>query len=70
MRTRLVRNGVEEPIPERGEGGNTFFNVYTVMFWQIYREYSGLPDMYTIKASAIRFFYDGLRKELLKHKPE
>lgn len=34
------------------------------MFLQIAREYHVLPDLKTIKAHEIRFFYNGLRSEL------
>jgi hypothetical protein len=34
------------------------------MLTQICLDYGGLPDPRTLKASEIRFFYDGLRKEL------
>ena len=42
-------------------------NVYSVMLYQICRDYSGLPDIRTLKAHEIRFFYDGLREELKQH---
>ncbi len=41
--------------------------VYTEMFYQICRDYSTLPDIRTITASEIRFFYNGLRAELREH---
>jgi len=49
------------------EGGNTFYNVYSEMLLQICRDYPGLPDARTLQASEIRFFYDGLRAELIEH---
>jgi hypothetical protein len=45
-------------------GGNTFYPVYIEMMLQIARDYAGLPDVRTLKAHEIRFFYDGLRAEL------
>lgn len=36
------------------------------MLLQIAREYSTLPDLRSITDSEIRFFYDGLRRELKK----
>lgn len=37
------------------------------MVLQIARDYSGLPDVRTLKAHEIRFFYNGLRDELKAH---
>lgn len=41
--------------------------VHTEMLLQVCRDYPGLPDPRTLKASEIRFFYDGLRAELKHH---
>ena len=46
------------------KGQHTFFNVYTEMLLQVARDYPGIPDVRTLKASEIRFFYNGLRAEL------
>ena len=43
---------------------HTLLPVYCEMLWQICRDYSGLPDVRTLKLSEIRFFYEGLRAEL------
>ena len=61
VRTPLVRHGGDEKIPK---GGHTLPIVYTEMLLQITRDYSGLPDARTLRASEIRFFYEGLRPEL------
>jgi hypothetical protein len=37
------------------------------MVLQITRDYPGLPDVRTLKAHEIKFFYEGLREELKKH---
>jgi len=42
-------------------------NVYTPMFLQICRDYSGLPDPRTLSFRDILFFYDGLRAEVEEH---
>lgn len=36
------------------------------MMIQICREYPGLPDIRTLELYEIRFFYEGLRPDLLK----
>ena len=59
-----MRNGVDEKLPK---GDNTRINVYKEMLLQVARDYSGLPDVRTLTASQIRFFYDGLRAELKAH---
>jgi len=57
----LVRHGVDEKLTR---GRNTTEQVYGEMILQVCRDYAGLPDIRTLKASEIRFFYDGLRAEL------
>lgn len=64
MRTPLVRSGGDAKIPD---GGHTLCAVYGEMLLQVTRDYSGLPDVRTLTASEIRFFYDGLRGELIEH---
>lgn len=59
-----MRCGVDEKLPK---GYHTFFNVYSEMMIQICRDYPGLPDVRTLKAHEILFFYDYLRKELKDH---
>lgn len=49
------------------EGGNYFFPVYSEMLLQVARDYSGVPDVRTLRASEIKFFYNGLRAELEHH---
>lgn len=44
-----------------------FYPVHAEMLLQISRDYSGLPDVRTITAHQIRFFYNGLRSELREH---
>lgn len=62
--TLLVRRGTDEKLPNRGHIAHV---VYTEMLLQISREYSGLPNVETLKGHQIAFFYDGLRNELKKH---
>lgn len=38
--------------------------VYTEMLLQVSREYPGIPDPRTMSLEEIRFFYNGLRREL------
>ncbi len=64
VRPLLVRHGSDYAHPN---GGHTFQNVYTEMLYQICRDYSGLPDVRTLTAYEIRWFYDGLRAELKEH---
>ena len=64
VRTSLIRNGVDEKLLN---GNNTYQNVYSEMLLQICRDYSGLPDIRTLKAREILFFYNGLRGELKEH---
>jgi len=63
MRTPLVRGGVDARIPG---GGHTALNVHTEMIYQICTDFNGLPDVRTLTAGEIRFFYDGLRARLRK----
>lgn len=67
----LVRRGEsrllgDTPALFKREGGNYAHVVYTEMLLQIARDYSGLPDARTLKVSEIKFFYEGLRAELLR----
>lgn len=59
-----MRHGIDEKLPL---GLNTFQNVYSEMLIQISRDYSGLPDVRTMKVSEIVFFYNGLRAELKQY---
>lgn len=68
--TRLVCHGVNERLARDRETGapmHTRTTVYREMLLQICRDYPGLPDPRTLTGSQIRFFYEGLRPELLKH---
>jgi hypothetical protein len=69
--TPLVRRGDDEKLVKDekldGGGGHTFRAVYTEMLYQVSRDYTGLPDVRTLKANEIRFFYEGLRPELKQH---
>ncbi len=60
----LVRQGGDFKHPKRG---HTFAAVYQEMLIQVCRDYPGLPDPRTLTASEIRFFYEGLRRELEQH---
>jgi len=64
--TPLVRYGADYKIPKK-QGGHLHAAVYGEMLLQVARDYPGLPDVRTLKASEIRFFYEGLRPELKKH---
>jgi hypothetical protein len=55
---------VKDPETERLDEQHTLGNVHRAMMLQIARDYAGLPDVRTLTASEIRFFYDGLRAEL------
>ncbi len=59
-----MRHGADERLRD---GNHTFQIVYTEMLLQIARDYPGIPDVRTLKAHEIRFFYDGLRAELKHH---
>ena len=60
----MVRYGGDH----KGVGSEQEFGaVYRVMLLQICRDYPGLPDPRTLRASEISFFYDGLRAELVEH---
>jgi hypothetical protein len=69
VRTPLVRNGQDVRLPRDKEdkSQHTRLNVYTEMLLQACRDYAGLPDPRTLTESEIRFFYNGLRKELKEH---
>jgi len=64
VRTPLVRDGIDYCHPK---GGHLFLQVYTEMLLQVTRDYSGLPDVRTLKVHEILFFYEGLREELKTH---
>lgn len=48
-------------------GGFCLFAVYREMLIQVCRDYPGLPDPRTLRMVEIRFFYEGVRGELLRH---
>lgn len=62
-RVALVRHGAEVKLPKGEHRGP---RVYAEMLLQITRDYAGLPDPRTLSAHEIRFFYDGLRYELME----
>jgi hypothetical protein len=57
----LVIKGKEERLLK---GMNTLPVVYTAMLQTIARNYYSLPDLRTMTMTEIRFFYDGMRREL------
>lgn len=59
-----MRHGADGKLPRKE---HTFGTVYREMFLQVCRDYPSLPDVRTITAGEIRFFYDGLRAELHEH---
>ena len=61
MRTELVRKGCDYRIPKNG---HSFLPVYKEMLLQVTSEYNGLPDVRSLKAGEIRFFYNGMRANL------
>ena len=67
VRSLLVRHGIDEQLQDRGKKTNTFYPVYSEMLLQISRDYSGLPDVRTMKVHEILFFYNGIRVELQQH---
>ena len=64
MRTPLVRHGGDFKHPK---GQHCFQPVYTEMFLQISRDYAALPNPKDLTAGDIRFYYEGVRAELLAH---
>ena len=58
MTVELVRNG--ETVKTRG------LNCILEMLLQITRDYSGLPDPRTLSFEEIKFFYEGLKPDLIK----
>jgi len=67
VRSLLVRHGIDQELREDRKSINTFYPVYSEMLYQISRDYSGLPDVRTLTAREILFFYNGLRAELQQH---
>lgn len=67
VRSQLVRHGFDQELRNRGKSINTFYPVYSEMLLQICRDYSGLPDIRTLKIHEVLFFYNGLRAELQQH---
>jgi hypothetical protein len=67
VRTDLVRDGKDYRFARDRETGlarHTARHVYREMLLQISEFYSGLPDVRTLTASEIRFFYNGMRASL------
>lgn len=64
VRTPLVRSGNDEKLIKNA---HCFLPVYIEMLLQITRDYPGLPDVRTLQAHEIKFFYEGLRQELKIH---
>jgi len=63
VRVTLIRYGADYRLPK---GGHNYINVYSEMLLQICMEYPGLPDALVLEAAQIRFFYAGLRAQLIK----
>ena len=61
VRTPLVRKGASEKLKEHYAA-----NVYAEMLVQICMEYASLPDARTLRASEIRFWYEGCRHTLIE----
>jgi len=62
-----VRRGEDYRHPRDRETGrvqHTLPVVMREMILQVTRDFGGLPDVRTLTASDIRFFYEGLRAEL------
>lgn len=65
VRVPLVRWGADFKHKRKdGDPGHIASRVYAEMLLQVCRDYPGLPDPRTLRASEIRFFYEGLREEL------
>lgn len=68
----MVRQGADE-VPAVGKDSNGKLlladrvDLHVEMLLQITTDYPGLPDVRTLTASDIRFFYNGLRQSLKKH---
>lgn len=56
-----MRHGQDYKHPD---GGHRLQVVFSEMLIQVARDYNGLPDVRTLKASEILFFYEALREEL------
>lgn len=61
----VVVNGAVSPFPLR-DGGNLWSRVYSTMLVQICLDYPGLPDVRSLKASEIKFFYMARLPELVR----
>jgi hypothetical protein len=60
-------NGDDARIPDDRESGvvaHTLLPVHSTMLLQIALDYPGVPDVRQLRASELRFFYDGLRGSL------
>lgn len=57
---RIVRNGAAARLSSAKA-------TYREMLLQIARDYAGLPDPRTLTVPEIVFFYEGVRRELVKH---
>lgn len=56
----LVRGGTDIT-------GQNYMSAMIEMFMQVCRDYASLPEVRSLKAREIRFFYDGLRGELKEY---
>lgn len=66
VRSTVVRRGESRKLLLR-EGGNFGERIYAEMLIQVCRDYPSLPDPRTLSVKEIKFFYEGVRKELEEH---
>lgn len=62
MTTPLVRGKEDRTLTDHNS-----VRVHTEMMLQIAMDYAGLPDIRTLTASEIRFFYEGSRGALKRY---
>lgn len=65
----LVRAGEDfahPPDRETRAPNHLFPIVYSEVLLQIARDYPGAPDVRTLSAADLRFFYEGLREDLIR----
>lgn len=68
MTTEIVRGGTLTKLARDGHTGirmHTLPRVYGIMMLTIAMEYAGCPDVRTMTLSEIRYFYNGIRRQLM-----
>ena len=60
-------NHTEQKLVDRNNNSANYMGqVFTVMLLQILREYNGIQNYRDLTKTEIKFFYDGMRAELMK----